>query len=226
MALMKSFANNEAPRPKRQKLDSSVDQPEVRDKDALAHQDGEQRDVDLVEELDELEEEADDGIPDGDLSDGDEQPDVSDQFETHFASPDENDLARRLKAIRDNEWTIQKATSMPTKLVITRPQTDTGSNPVIPTYSGPSDLKLKQRLLETVSSLRPRFNPLEQQLSSLLFQYYDTLFCERTVENADSLRRLACLHAVNHIFKYAPIAPRCPLLHLPKHSGREANSII
>ncbi len=107
-------------------------------------------------------------------------------------------------------------------MVFALPQAEVNSDsdpPSIPTYSSPSDLKLKQRLRETASSLMPTFSPLEQTLSPILFNYYDTLFCERAAENADSLRRMACLHAVNHIFKYASsLCPPPSSLLLPPSS--------
>lgn len=207
VALMKSFAETETPKAKRRKLDLAQAQEEAaHDGDAGSlHEDGQEDAADRVD--DGPDEEAEDAIAPDDTPDDDEQPDVSDPFETHVSSPDESVLARQLEALRNNDWTVKKVTSNSTKMVFTLPRTEPDAGPVVPTCASPSDLKLKQRLAETAMALRPTFDSTEQKFAPLLFQYYDILFCERTVQTAESLRRMACLHAVNHIFKYVTSPP-------------------
>ncbi len=67
--------------------------------------------------------------------------------------------------------------------------------------SGPSSLKLKKKLNDVMLSKRPKFDPAEQEIAPFVFNYHDTFFCERTPAVAGSLRRMAALHALNHIFK-------------------------
>jgi U3 small nucleolar RNA-associated protein 25 len=82
------------------------------------------------------------------------------------------------------------------------PQTDVASGVVVPaSISGPRDLKLKQKLAGVISKQIPNFEPLEKSIAGYMFNYQDILYCERNPTNSDSLRRLACLHAVNHVFK-------------------------
>lgn len=38
-------------------------------------------------------------------------------------------------------------------------------------------------------------------LARAIFNYQDVLFSERTLSNAEDLRKLACLHSINHMFK-------------------------
>ena len=45
------------------------------------------------------------------------------------------------------------------------------------------------------------FNHTEAVLASHMFSYRDILFPSRSVANAESMRRLTCLHALNHILK-------------------------
>jgi len=42
---------------------------------------------------------------------------------------------------------------------------------------------------------------LEATLASHIFNYQDLLFPVRSTANAESIRRLACLHAMNHVLK-------------------------
>lgn len=205
-ALMKSFAESPANNAKRRKLAHSESLIERRET-----QDAAPPGVDVELELDradEADEEAEHGSAD-DISDDEDQSDASDPFESHFAEPNEDEVVPRIQAIKGNEWMSTKSAAQKSRIVFTQPKTE-GDGKALSSVpvSGPSDLKLKQRLHEFISSLRPEFDDLERNVAPLLFQYYDTLFCERNFENAESLRRLVCLHAVNHVFKYGPLFPR------------------
>ena len=61
--------------------------------------------------------------------------------------------------------------------------------------------QLKQRLAENASAFCSRFGPLERAIAPLMFHHVDLFFPGRTLANADSLRRLACLHMLNHMIK-------------------------
>lgn len=47
----------------------------------------------------------------------------------------------------------------------------------------------------------PNFDQVLGGLASSIFGYQDLLFSQRSLENAEDLRNLACLHALNHVFK-------------------------
>jgi len=196
MALMMSFAESTALKAKRRKLEHSETQPRREPENPAAEEDP-PGDIDVVD----AQEDEEDIIAEDLSDDDDEQPDASDPFETHFADPNENNVAERLKAIKNNEWAVKKIASASVRTVLTLPKTGVDDSSSTPSYTGPSDLNIKSKLRDEISSQRPKFDQLEQRVASLLFQYHDTLFCERTVENAERLRRLACLHAVNHVFK-------------------------
>ena len=138
----------------------------------------------------------------GDSSD-DEPEDASDPFEAHFADPDENVLSQRLEALQQNQWSTQKVVLPNSQTAITScPRTnDIRDNFVLSKVKGPSDLKLHKKLASIVAKKRPSFDEFESSIAPLMFNYQDLLFYERNVANAERLRRLACLHAINHVFK-------------------------
>jgi U3 small nucleolar RNA-associated protein 25 len=128
---------------------------------------------------------------------------VSDPFEVRFANPDDNLLSRKLKALEKRQWTTQKF-SIPKvgKAIISTPDAIEGGDLVL--LSAVSDiggLKLKQKLVASVTKQVTTFDPLEQAIAPFIFNYHDILFCERSPAASERLRRLTCLQAINHIFK-------------------------
>ena len=201
---MQSLSKDTAPRTKRRKLahpsqesrpkDRSEPEPEPGSEPASGDED---HDVDHVEEP---EEGPEDDVEIDVYGDEDEE-DSSDPFETHFAHPDQELLKPRLKAIESRDFAQTQSEKHGWKIVRNIPGKDTPQAKEHPAISGPSGLKLKHRLVETANKQRPAFDQLEQVLYPIVFGYQDLLFCGRTVQNAENLRRMACLHAVNHVFK-------------------------
>ncbi|OTB09224.1 hypothetical protein M426DRAFT_316514 [Hypoxylon sp. CI-4A] len=206
-ALMQSLSKEpSAPSAKRRKVDhkpSEATNPEkqhVVEVNEDKNEDGEEDDERDVDQVEEVEEEPDNEVVSDE--DDDEIPDSSDPFETHFSSPDQGVLQKRLKAIKAHEYTQSNTERNGWRLVRSLPGKDASqSSPLPPPIPGPSSLKLKHKLIETASKKRPTFDKLEQVLYPLTFAYHDILFCGRTTKNAENLRRMACLHGVNHIFK-------------------------
>lgn len=194
-ALMQSLAAEVGPQAKRRKLQH--------DSNSRARENEDDQEV-AIEEFDPEEvEEGPETATDGLIAeDEDEVEDSSDPFEAHFADPDENVLAQRLKSIQKSQWHTQK-TLLPNvgKALLSTPQSD-GLNDIAPSLaSGPEALKLKQKLVGIITKQKPSFDDLEQSIAPLIFSYQDVLYCERKPANAESLRRLSCLHAINHVFK-------------------------
>jgi len=186
-ALMESFTASVSPQAKRRKIDQV---PESRPSKV-----GQEEDFGAgIEDADEVQEPEEDE---------DDLEDASDPFEAHFADPDNNVLSRRLKSLDKNLWTTQKL-SLPKfgKVTMSFPgdednKSSTGLKPI----SGPAELKLKQKLAGFMSKERPEFDEVEKYIAPAIFSYQDVLYCERRPTNSESLRRLACLHAINHVFK-------------------------
>lgn len=175
-------------------------------------------DADEVEEPEEGPETATEGL----LEDEDELKDASDPFEAHFADPDDNILATRLKSLEASHWTTQKS-SIPRfgNVVMAMPQDEhSKTGMMLSPRSGPSELNLKQKLIGVTSKHRPDFDVLEKNITPSIFGYQDLLYCERSPKNSDSLRRLICLHIVNHVFKFV-IIPQSTKRFIEKTLGPE-----
>ncbi|KAF4453508.1 u3 small nucleolar rna-associated protein 25 [Fusarium austroafricanum] len=204
MALLQSF-NNEtsAPNPKRRKLDhkessqsqsdegSSGEVSEAEDQDEDA-----EKDIDCAE--DEPEDQVEEKLEDDDDSEDEEDP--TDPFDVHFAHPSDDVVAKKVKAVQKSNWATKRALLQTLRATIMYPGSDTGSEVPKP-IAGLDGLQLKQKLKETASRKIGEFDAVQRNLSPLLFNYHDILFCGRTVRNSDSLRKLTCLHALNHVFK-------------------------
>ena len=196
-ALMQSFTADSVPQVKRRKLDLVPGS-----KAAKFEEDSSEIVVGSSDEADELEE-GPETATEGLIEDGDDLEDSSDPFEAHFADPDDNVLSRRLKSLEASKWTTQKS-SIPNfgKVLLSVPDSeDSQAVFELKPVSGPADLKLKQKLAVVISKQKVEFDHLERCIAPSIFNYQDILFCERRPTNSESLRRLACLHAVNHIFK-------------------------
>lgn len=194
-ALMQSFAADSAPQAKRRKLNVEKEQKEDEELEPL-NQDA--NDADLVEEEEEGPETATDGL----LEDDEEEEDNSDPFEAHFANPDDNILSRKLQCLEKGQWAIQKSLLAKVGKAITSiPGNEEPKQTKPININGPDELKVKQKLAGVIKKQCPTFDTLENSMAPLIFGYQDLLFCERNTSNAASLRRLACLHAVNHVFK-------------------------
>ncbi|TAQ90197.1 hypothetical protein B7494_g1468 [Chlorociboria aeruginascens] len=196
-ALMQSLVADATPKSKRRKLDHVLE-PNSRGIPDREQTVEEIEDMDHVEEAEEGPETAAD-----DLLEDQDSKDSSDPFEAHFANPDNNILSTRLKSIQNSQWTAQKKV-LPNlgKVIFNLPGcSDSPSIAVLPLILGPGELKLKQKLADVVVKQKPTFDTLESSIGSFIFNYQDTLYCDRSPVISESLRRLVCLHAINHVFK-------------------------
>ncbi|KAH6845093.1 U3 small nucleolar RNA-associated protein 25 [Chaetomium sp. MPI-CAGE-AT-0009] len=203
LSLMRSLVES-APKAKRRKLDhaSAEDpdsaKPEAAPETANDEEDGEERDVDFVEEP----EEDPTNVAPEDLFDEDDDLDISDPFEVHFADPKKDELRPRLEAIQGNKWRMERIAAKSTRIFFNTPDAgDAAAKPLPAPVSGISDLKLKKRLQEAMAPKHPKFDQVEQTIAPLLFNYQDMLYCNRTVAGSQGIRRMASLHALNHVFK-------------------------
>jgi U3 small nucleolar RNA-associated protein 25 len=193
---MQSFAKDAGPQAKRRRLNDSdkSERTSIREEPDDGPDDDEGLDV-----VEEPEEGPDDEVlVEVEDDDDDENPDSSDPFETHFANSNQSDVAERLEAIKANAYSSNQSELNGLRLFRSTPGKDLTKAPA--TISGPLELKLKQRLSESAAK-HPTFDKLEQVLYPLTFAYNDLLYCGRTTINAENLRYMACLHAVNHVFK-------------------------
>ncbi|EXK39623.1 hypothetical protein FOXG_05440 [Fusarium oxysporum f. sp. lycopersici 4287] len=204
MALLQSFNNeSSAPNAKRRKLDhkkSTQSQTEEDSSGEESHADDQDEDTekDIDRSEDEAEEQVEEKLDDEDDSEDEENP--TDPFDVHFAHPNDNTVSQRVKSVQKNDWATKRALLHNMRATILYPGSDTGSEIPKP-IAGLEGLQLKQKLRETSSRKIGDFDALQRNLGPLIFNYNDVLFCDRTLQNSDSLRELACLHALNHVFK-------------------------
>lgn len=198
MTLMSSFTESSGPKAKRRKLDHGETQ------DAAPSAELDEGRADQGPDMDEVEEpeEATNGLeeqPD-DADDSENEEDVTDPFEAHFAQPDDELTTQRIKAVKDGKWATSRALMQTWRATHSTPGDEATSDAPQP-ITGLDNLRLKQKLKETVSKKMATLSPVQQTLGSVLFNYRDVLHCDRTVSNAEQLRQLTCLHVLNHIFK-------------------------
>ncbi|CAN9197773.1 unnamed protein product [Alternaria alternata] len=178
-------------RKKRRKLGHDEPEPDVEVDDESS----------TLEAEDAVAEEEDEEMDNDEVSDEDDQEEqkLEQAYEKHFANPDENELAMRLKRIAANQWTSQKLDRKPGLGVgVFQVPSDEVKTPVRKLRSV-RDVELKARLVENAQKRIGTFDELEQAITPSIFGYQDLLFGARTVQNASRLRDITCLHALNHI---------------------------
>lgn len=195
MALLQSFQESSAPKAKRRKMDHSTQSDGETGED---NEGGDAQDADLAEdEAEEEAEEEDEVLQAGENEDDSEaEEESSDPFDLHFAHPDEAASAKAVNAVKNDEWTTARKLMGPLRATVQSAGPDS-------TFStlDIKNIKLKQKLQETCSKTLSGLNEAQKNIASLMFNYQDVLYCDRNVDNADTLRRLVCSHALNHIFK-------------------------
>ena len=156
-------------------------------------------------------EEIDDAEPDAadaeevarpvETEDAEDDEDASDPFEVHFANTDENELSRRLKAIAANDWSSQRMLTANSGKCLAYTPGGEQKGYMKRKAKSTKDLKLKKRLFSTAHKVIGEFDDLEQAIVPHIFDYQDVFFGARSVKNAERLRQITCLHALNHLFK-------------------------
>ncbi|KAL7273692.1 rRNA-binding ribosome biosynthesis protein utp25 [Rhizina undulata] len=150
-------------------------------------------DLDRVDEAEGAGEEEEDGDADAD------EEDATDPFETHFANPTEEYL-KSIEAASNNKWQNKKLTHPGVgKMLFSAPEcSEISPGKKIDSLK---DVKLKKRLEAPFEEHNGGFTPVQKALAPFVFAHQDVLFSSRTLDNAEELRKLYCLHALNHVFK-------------------------
>lgn len=210
MTLLQGFGDGSERSAKRRKLEDGATtaqltaaptEPTPAEEDEDEDEDGD-KDVDLA---DESEEEPEAGVDEVEAeSDNEDEEDASDPFDSHFTTPDADLTGKRVKAIQKNDWSTKKVMTKVSKAVVMHPNVGGGNEneAKLPSpVARPENLKLKHKLRESVLRKMTAFDGLQQALAPMVFNYHDILFSDRNVSNADGLRQITCLHAVNHVLK-------------------------
>ncbi|KAF2127212.1 U3 small nucleolar RNA-associated protein 25 [Dothidotthia symphoricarpi CBS 119687] len=188
-ALLQSFpsrqyAGPDEPRAKKRKLHHADPAEEVDAQDA---------DMVVAEE-----EEAVDIDDDAQSVHDDDAENAENVFEVHFANPDDNELATRLKHIASNQWASKKVHGGGGRGVLQVPSTEEKALSRR-NIKNIRDVQLKARLADNALKVVGDLDELEKIIAPSIFDYQDVLFGARTVQSASRLRDITCLHALNHI---------------------------
>ena len=152
-------------------------------------------DVDKVEELEEIEDFGVDGA-----EDADDLQDDYDPFMKHFAQRGDTELSNGIHDIKSGNWTTKMSDLKSEGGYLTKvPTSALGS--VSSVARGIDDLQIKRKLQGPAKKIIPSLDGVTATLTSHIFNYRDMLFSQRTLRNAEILRKLTCLHALNHVFK-------------------------
>lgn len=198
MSLLQSLSEDQ-PDSKRRRLNQDQ-KPTSADPDSASddnHADAD-KELDLVEEEEEAE--VQDEQAEGDAYEDSEDEETTDAFDVHFAHPDELTSAAAVGQAKKGNWSTKRLLMNTLRATVQSPGTDAAFNaPAI--ISGADDLKLKNKLLEGVGKKVSELDAQQKAFASLLFDYKDILFSERTPRNSKPLRQMICLHVLNHVFK-------------------------
>ncbi len=135
----------------------------------------------------------------------DELEEDYDPFMSHVANPETDFLEQKISAVKRNAWSMEKSIrklqwSHILKVpAVSSSYLEPGSG--LGTVSGAEDLMLKQKLKRNAMDELATLDGLMGTLAYSIFHYQDILFSHTTLKNAADLRKLACLHALNHVYK-------------------------
>ncbi|KAL1964303.1 hypothetical protein VTN77DRAFT_7123 [Rasamsonia byssochlamydoides] len=200
-ALLQLLNTSSGPARKKRKLRHKEDEAKDEGKvETVSEEVQEPQEIDVLEAQEASEDEGGEDAGAGEADDEDE--DVTDPFETHFANPDEAQLSQRVQTVSQGKWRPTKK-ELPDgmRLVHTVPDVDGKDESVPPPVRSTANLKLKRKLVSPAADLIPSFTGLSQHIASLLFNYHDIFLGTRTTSNAAQLRDMLCLHVLNHVLK-------------------------
>ena len=155
-------------------------------------------------ELDRVEEPEDaEDLGVDDAEEADDLKDDYDPFLMHFAQYEDTELSQEIQDVKNDSWATKMFDSkLEGGYLMKVPQVSIsslahGSSIVFNT----DDLHLKQRLQEPATEELSPLDRVTGRLAASIINYRDVLFPQRTFRNAETLRKLTCLHVLNHVFK-------------------------
>nr|POE52029.1 u3 small nucleolar rna-associated protein 25 [Quercus suber] len=135
--------------------------------------------------------------------DGNENDDDStDPYKAQFAPADNDEFLRRLKSFQaQNRMTKNRALGRIGNLSVIIPDSLANNVAIRDPLRSISDWPLKEKLTNTAGTAIASLSELQKTIAPYMLQYIDLLSGNRTPQNASEFRKLACLHALNHILK-------------------------
>ena len=153
--------------------------------------------VDMVEESEDMEELGVDDVEVDGLEDD------YDPFTKHFARHESTELSQGIEDVKNDDWASKMSDSKREGgYIIKVPQSSSSvlahGLSIVPNTK---DLWLKQKLQGSAMRSLPSLDKITGMVASSVFKYRDVLFPQRTLKNAETLRKLTSLHVLNHIIK-------------------------
>lgn len=151
----------------------------------------------LEDVLDEAAPEDEPQVGEGNQSDEDEN--VADPFEQHFASATSAEIEARVAAAASTKSESTNKTIPGDLKRIWIPYGDGKDDAVL--IRTATDVHLKQRLASNAATLLGELHPFERDAVGAIYSYKDVVAGNRTVNNIPQLRDVCALHSLNHVFK-------------------------
>ncbi|KAL4796511.1 hypothetical protein BDV19DRAFT_361124 [Aspergillus venezuelensis] len=169
--------------------------------DAQVNAEKEEEDLDADLQQQEPDEEGD-VEEDADLQEDSDDENENDPFDSHFSSPDENELSQGVKAASENKWKSTKK-ELPGGLRLVRSVPDRGQDdvPLLSAMKSMSSIKVKKKLKSAVTDRISGLSGNLQQVSPYILDYQDVLYGARTTSESADMRDLLAVHATNHLLK-------------------------
>jgi len=201
LSVLKSQTTTDERPQKRRKIENGANGQSNHQKDDLernvngvAEERGDVEAVDLAENADENVDDSE-----GQLDSDDEDFVLHDPFEQHYTEIQDKDKLK--DAIeRQNQRPVMDKSMVGNSIRKLVTSYETTAKPAIRKRNA-KDLHLKKRLADTGSAVSQNLPAAETDLLHEMFAYRDVVCGFRVNNNAASLRDLASLHALNHVFK-------------------------
>ncbi|THC92216.1 hypothetical protein EYZ11_008309 [Aspergillus tanneri] len=207
LQLLNTSSDSKGPARKKRKVEEKANEAE-RDAEMFPRGGGDDEslaDVDLEQrESEDEEDEEDEGLEEVDIDEpegGDEDDGNNDPFETHFTTPPEDELSKKIQAAKENQWrTVKK--ELPEGLKLVQAVPDIGNDvPLHLAMKNVGNVKLKKKLSGPATEHIREISGHAQHLAPYIFNYQDVLYGARTTSNTVAMRDLLAVHAANHVLK-------------------------
>lgn len=132
--------------------------------------------------------------------------DGADAFDAHFAQPDVSYLEDAVEAVKAEKWqtdvkTLEGLGKVTTSIPATNKDRSLKRKRDDETYRSVRDISsIKKRVVEPAVKTLPKLSTSAAALARPIFEYQDVFYSARTPENADELRKMTVLHALNHVY--------------------------
>ena len=193
------------PAPKKRRLTHSDKRYEIPDPPhATAEPTEVPEEDDTLDVVEDIEDAAEDGDVDAESVSGDEEGASSslDTFATHFGERDETSLHQNIKSIEGKSWSTLKGIPSPGwKSLQHLPGGDKDVESSKASRMLLKQFRPKQKLQQAADSVLKSLTGIDAWIGETILNYQDLLFTDRSSTNASSIRKVVCLHALNHIYK-------------------------